>query len=196
MTVEDRVGVCLERSEWLIVAALGALKAGAAYVPIPIDAGPVRTAQILADSSCRVVLGGPDAGHGRIDVSRIAPETSNPPLQSGADNLAYVIYTSGSTGQPKGVLVEHASLVNLACWHASTFGLDRQSRATLYASIGFDASVWETWPYLLRGGCLFPLADELRLDLPGFAICRAAITHVFLPTPVVEPLLALDPLMA
>ncbi len=90
--VEDRVGVCLERSEWLIVAALGVLKAGAAYVPIPVDAGPMRTAQILADSDCRVVLGGPDAGHGWIDVSRIAPGDQQPaaPVRTGQPCLRHL----------------------------------------------------------------------------------------------------------
>ena len=66
-------------------------------------------------------------------------------------DLAYVIYTSGSTGRPKGVQITHDSLLNLVFWHQRTFDVKPTDRASQLASPGFDAAVWELWPYLTAG---------------------------------------------
>ena len=65
-----------------------------------------------------------------------------------------MVYTSGSTGQPKGVLVDHASLGNLVAWHVGAFDLDFADRCTQIASPGFDAVIWEIWPALAVGASL------------------------------------------
>ncbi|MCP5048201.1 MAG: AMP-binding protein [bacterium] len=80
------------------------------------------------------------------------------------NELAYIIYTSGSTGRPKGVLVEHRSLVNLCCWHNDSFSVTPVDNAFKYANFGFDASVWEIFPYLIVGACLYLLPDEIKLE--------------------------------
>ena len=82
------------------------------------------------------------------------------------ENLAYVIYTSGSTGKPKGVLVEQGGLVNMISWHQKAYGLTASSCSLLYARTGFDVVVFELFPYLTIGACLYPLAsDEMRMDV-------------------------------
>src|SRR3989442_5686689 len=71
-----------------------------------------------------------------------------------SEQFAYVIYTSGSTGQPKGVEITHASLLNLIAWHRTEFAVMPTDRASHLASVGFDAAVWEVWPYLTAGASL------------------------------------------
>src|SRR5207302_7063988 len=79
-------------------------------------------------------------------------------------HLAYVIYTSGSTGQPKGVQITHDSLLNLIDWHRDEFAVTSADRASHLASVGFDASVWEVWPYLTAGASLHLPDDDARLS--------------------------------
>ncbi|MCU0288247.1 MAG: condensation domain-containing protein, partial [Acidobacteria bacterium] len=101
---------------------------------------------------------------------------------------AYVIYTSGSTGKPKGVVVNHRSLVNLCWWHNQNFAITASDRATKYAGLGFDASVWEIFPYLIAGAGLYIIDDEIRLEvqkLKDFFDVHG-ITITFLPTQVCE----------
>jgi len=102
--------------------------------------------------------------------------------------LAYVIYTSGSTGVPKGVEIPHAGLANLIAWHNATFGVDRHARATQLAGLGFDAAVWEIWPYLAAGASIRLLGPEISLDPEALAdeLIGQGITHAFVPTPLVE----------
>ncbi|MDN5217536.1 AMP-binding protein, partial [Fulvivirgaceae bacterium BMA12] len=100
--------------------------------------------------------------------------------------MAYVIYTSGTSGRPKGVMIEHKSVVELCYWHRLAFSLSTDSRASVYASIGFDAFGWEVWPYLLSGGSLFPIPQAERLQIIELAdwFKRQQISHSFLPTPI------------
>ncbi|MEW5925955.1 MAG: amino acid adenylation domain-containing protein [Gemmatimonadota bacterium] len=111
------------------------------------------------------------------------------------DSLAYVIYTSGSTGMPKGVEVTHGALLNLVHWHRDAFGVTEDDRATQLAGLGFDASVWELWPYLASGAAVYLVADEETRTSPAalrdFLLGRG-ITAAFAPTPMAEALLALE----
>jgi acyl-coenzyme A synthetase/AMP-(fatty) acid ligase/acyl carrier protein len=108
--------------------------------------------------------------------------------------LAYVIYTSGSTGTPKGVEIAHASLSNLVSWHQNAFKVISSDRASCVARVGFDAAVWEVWPYLTAGASLHvPDEDQLK-DPEAFQAWLVAqgITISFVPTPMAERLLALN----
>jgi non-ribosomal peptide synthetase component F len=108
--------------------------------------------------------------------------------------LAYVIYTSGSTGQPKSVEVTHANLMNLVTWHQEAFHISKNDRATLLAGIGFDASVWETWPYLTAGASLHFPSEAVRLSpklLRGWIVAEK-ITKCFLPTALAERVMEFD----
>ncbi|WP_437581584.1 amino acid adenylation domain-containing protein [Sorangium sp. So ce887] len=203
---ETLVAICAERSLEMVVGILGTLKAGAAYLPVDAEIARERLAFILEDSGAPVLLTQahlserlpPFAGAViRLDADwpeMAALEGSPPPACAGPRNLAYAIYTSGSTGRPKGVLVEHRSLMNLVEWHVRRFAVSCADRATLVASPGFDASVWELWPYLCEGACLFIPGEPLRRspdELRAWLIARG-ITVSFLPTPMAEELLRLD----
>ncbi|MBJ3789754.1 amino acid adenylation domain-containing protein, partial [Bacillus sp. OA1] len=81
------------------------------------------------------------------------------------NDLAYVIYTSGSTGLPKGVLVEHHSLVNLCNWYVDFHKITERDRITNYLKVSFDASIGEIFPCLITGATLHVLGKDMRLDL-------------------------------
>ncbi|WP_345983919.1 amino acid adenylation domain-containing protein [Streptomyces sp. DSS69] len=153
-------GVCLERSRGLLVALLGVLKAGSAYLPLEPDLPAERRRYMLSDSGARVVLtdtgAGPDGVPEEVAVVPLArggmlPDGAPalPGGSSGPDDAAYVIYTSGSTGRPKGVLVEHRAIVNRLHWMQREFGLDATDRVLQKTPMGFDVSVWEFfWPVI------------------------------------------------
>ncbi|GAA0710921.1 hypothetical protein GCM10009430_00030 [Aquimarina litoralis] len=185
---EDLVGIKLERNDCFVISLLAALKSGAAYVPIDPSYPDQRIAYIEKDSNCKVTI------DSDLFVSfregQDFPVTL-PIIDLSPNDLAYVIYTSGSTGKPKGVMIEHRSLVNLCFWHIDYYGLDATSRGTLYAGVGFDASVWEVYPYLLSGGSLYPISrQEVRYDVSNLVsfIRDHKITHCYLPTKVCEGL--------
>lgn len=201
------VAICAERSPELVIAALAILKVGGAYLPLDPDWPQERLAFAVADAGVSVVLT-QERFKSRIeqvqsgihlvsldsDWSLIAEESF---VQAGdqgqSHDLAYVIYTSGSTGQPKGVEIEHRSLLNLIVWHQQTYEITAQDRATLIAAPGFDASVWELWPYLAAGASLHIPDEETRISptrLQSWLIAER-ISVCFLPTPLAESLLTL-----
>ncbi len=205
---EVRVGLCLERSPELVISALAVLKAGGAYVALDPFHPAERLAYELADCRATILLTrrGPVADlAARLGIQclfphEIAADCPAPAMAERAspsepaffsDGLAYVIYTSGSTGLPKGVEIRHRSLLNLVRWHVRTFGLTADDRGTLLAGVGFDASVWETWPYLAAGASLHLVPEAIRTSaeaLPGW-LAAQEITVSFLPTPLAEAVL-------
>ncbi|GCE15700.1 non-ribosomal peptide synthetase [Tengunoibacter tsumagoiensis] len=195
---EGKVGVFIERSLDLPVALLAILKAGGAYVALDPTLPEQRLAFLLADAQASLVLTQEHlqarltAYTGRIlcldttSTSRITQ--ANPTSSVSSQNLAYTIYTSGSTGVPKGVEVTHASLMNLITWHQRTYQIRQDDRATQIAGLGFDASVWEIWPYLTAGASLY-LVDDAMVTSPGELVewlCQQKITISFIPTPLLE----------
>jgi non-ribosomal peptide synthetase component F len=97
------------------------------------------------------------------DGSRIS-EVEETPQSASIDpqSLAYVIYTSGTSGQPKGVEITHANLMHLVRWHCEAFTVTERDRASHLAGLGFDAAVWEIWPYLTAGATLCLVEDSVR----------------------------------
>jgi amino acid adenylation domain-containing protein/non-ribosomal peptide synthase protein (TIGR01720 family) len=202
------VGICVERSVNLVVGALGVLKAGGAYVPMDPAYPPERLAFMLEDSGAPVLLTQKklaprlpantarvvclDSDWPAIANSLISNSQSPTPISPA--NLAYVIYTSGSTGQPKGVQIEHRSLLNLVFWHQRAFAVSPADRATQIAGPGFDASVWELWPYLTAGASIHIPDDDTRASPSQLRdwLVSQAITIAFLPTPLAESVLALE----
>jgi len=162
--VETRVAVCMERSLEMVVALLGVLKAGAAYVPLDPDYSSERLSYMLADSQAAVLLAHKSvqarlAGYkGRLlqwesEQDQIENESEqNPDVRMHLDNAAYVIYTSGSTGRPKGVVVTHGNVMRLMERTQHWFGFNEQDVVTLFHSYAFDFSVWELWSALHYGG--------------------------------------------
>ncbi len=196
------VGLCLHRTADLTVAMLATLKAGAAYVPLDTAAPPARLSALAADAGLAAVLCHSDLTGALAGVSApllavdamagelAAHAAGNPPLAAGPQDVAYVIYTSGSTGQPKGVLVEHRSVVNFADTTRDLFDLTPADAILGFASATFDVSVFETFASLLNGARLHLLGDSERLDLRRLSAVLAGegITVIDLP-PTVMPLL-------
>jgi amino acid adenylation domain-containing protein len=202
---EQLVALLLPRSADLVVAALAALKAGAGYAPIDSAAPVERVVATLEDADpCVIVTRRGLAGRlprGRwpivaLDTDAVAIERHEPgalPHHPEPGDLAYVIYTSGSTGRPKGVEVTHGNLLNLVRWHHEAFRVTAADRAPLMASPGFDASVWETWPYLTAGASLHLPDDVTRMDAEALRdwLIAQDITLAFVATPMAERMLAL-----
>jgi amino acid adenylation domain-containing protein len=151
----DRVGILLDRSEWMIVAIFGVLRSGAAYVPVDPEYPADRINYVLSDSECKVVIDGPALAQGRAYMPAAREYDSRDAVHPAGS--AYVIYTSGSTGQPKGVMIRHDNLFH------STWQRTRIYRPVtsflLMSSIAFDSSVAGIFGTLCTGGALcIPLA--------------------------------------
>jgi amino acid adenylation domain-containing protein len=160
VSAEIPVGICLEPSLEMLIAVLGVLKAGGAYLPLDPRNPQQRIDQVLSDAAASVLLTG---------LTRVTSErTDNLQTEVAPENLAYIIYTSGSTGQPKGVMVQHRSVVNLAAaLHEEVYTDPGPSlKVGLSAPLAFDASVKQL-VQLLRGHTLYLLPEELRLDATG-----------------------------
>ncbi|WP_181774388.1 non-ribosomal peptide synthase/polyketide synthase [Amycolatopsis pittospori] len=156
---EEIVAVAVPRSAELMVALLGVLKAGAAYLPIDLDYPADRLEYMLADSGARLVVSEPGSASripavaGLTHVS-VTGETAVDDVQgtaAGPDNTAYLIYTSGSTGRPKGVAVTHRATVNHLAWMQHEYRLTASDRVLQKTPSGFDASVWEFFWALCEG---------------------------------------------
>ncbi|NDU77703.1 amino acid adenylation domain-containing protein, partial [Actinomadura sp. DSM 109109] len=147
---EQFVALALPRSADLVVAILGVLKAGAAYVPIDPDYPQDRIAFMVEDARPVLTLR-PEDLEGLDDPDLPA---GNPDIVIDSDHPAYVIYTSGSTGRPKGVVVPHQNVVRLLRSTEERFGFGPDDVWTLFHSYAFDFSVWELWGALLHGGRL------------------------------------------
>ena len=194
------VGICVERSLDLVVGLLGILKAGGAYVPLDLDNPKARLAFMLEDARVPLLLTQAslmsrlpefDGAVIRLDTDWAELErerADDPAVAPTADDLAYVIYTSGSTGEPKGVAVPHRGLSNLVSWHCRVYEVGPMDRATHLAGLGFDASVWELWPYLAAGSSIHLVPDVERQSpraLWSWMVSQA-ITLSFMPTPLAE----------
>ncbi|QSW88372.1 amino acid adenylation domain-containing protein [Flavobacterium endoglycinae] len=174
----DYVGIQLNRSEWSIISILGVLKAGGVYVPVDAQLPEDRKAFIFEDADFKLLitetlflfdLNFYDGTVFSIDVefdSTEEIEYQQPQLSP--QDTAYVIYTSGSTGNPKGVIIEHAGIVNTILSQIDIFGLKDCSNSLQFASFSFDASISEIFIALLSGCTLYVMNDETRLDVKLF----------------------------
>ncbi|MER5498251.1 amino acid adenylation domain-containing protein [Streptomyces sp. NPDC002561] len=187
---EDFVAVSMPRTPDLVVAVLGVIKAGAAYLPVSPDHPADRIAFMLADAAPALVLTDladlptahlPD--HNPTDTERVRPLLPQ--------HAMYAIYTSGSTGRPKGVVVSHASAVDLALWAGRALGPDALARTLFSTSLNFDVSVFELFGTLLAGGRVDIVRDlTALLDRPDGSWTGTLISGV---PSAVAPILAQSP---
>jgi amino acid adenylation domain-containing protein len=195
------VGLCVERSIEMVIGLLGIMKAGGAYLPLDPSYPQERLAFMLADSQAPIVVTHSSvldvlpvswAHTVCLDLERSeieAQPVDAPESEVGADNLAYVIYTSGSTGQPKGTLLQHNGLCNLASAQASGFEVLPNSRVLQFASLNFDASIAEIAMAFCGGATLCLAKDILSADTDlARILVDLQISTVVLP-PTVLPLL-------
>jgi amino acid adenylation domain-containing protein len=156
---ERTVGVCMERSEWLVAALLGTLRAGAAYVPLDPEHPPERLAALAADAGVVAILTDA-ASAARAPATPGIPVLRADEIPGGApagvrvhpDGLLSVMFTSGSTGRPKGVMTAHAPIVNRLRWMADRYAIGAGDRVLHKAPFGFDVSIWELFLPLMTGG--------------------------------------------
>jgi amino acid adenylation domain-containing protein len=192
----DIVALRLAPSAERIMAMLGVLQAGAAYLPISPQYPEERVRFLLSDSNAGIMID--DSVDEILENRGQAPER---PRQSPAPDLlrhpAYVIYTSGSSGRPKGVLVEHHSVVNVVCWFIGEHRLDENARVLQLTDYTFDASVNQVFGSLCSGAQLCVPPRELIGSAEAFRRCldRQRITLVnFVPTVLRDLLIPGPPL--
>uniref|UniRef100_UPI0012FFEDA2 non-ribosomal peptide synthetase n=1 Tax=Oceaniglobus roseus TaxID=1737570 RepID=UPI0012FFEDA2 len=163
------VGLGTGRGIAHIVAGLAILKAGGAFVMLPMDAPPARLRHILSDTALRHVVGPPDGGW-PAEVTVIDPraeghpETPPPPVAASAASRAYVVFTSGTTGRPKGSVNTRAGLANLCHWYGAAFDLGPGSVVSAVANIAFDGILPEIWPTLTHGATLVLVPEDTLRD--------------------------------
>ena len=169
---ESLVAVALPRSLELVVALVGVLRAGGAYLPLDPEHPPERLAAIVRAAAPQALLATADMG-GVFEGAILPPtdwpsEAEAPPSVVRGGDAAYVIYTSGSTGEPKGVLIEHRAIVNRLLWMQHHYGVGAHTRILQKTPATFDVSVWEFFLALISGG-------ELVVAPPGAHRDPAAI---------------------
>jgi amino acid adenylation domain-containing protein len=194
---ETIVAVCLDRSFESIISALAVLKAGGAYLPIDPKLPIERFNYIMSDAQPKILItkshASGESGSTALKVADLRPDEPRPSTAT-TDALAYVIYTSGSTGKPKGVEITVSNLANLILWHQTEFGITTADRASHLAAVGFDAAVWEVWPYLTAGASLFIPDESTRLAPEALRdwLVKNEMTISFVPTTLAESLIDLE----
>lgn len=174
------VGVCLPRRADLVVALLGVLRAGAAYLPLDPAHPAERLKRLVDDASVQVVVADDD----RLRSTEVTIVPPSPPEIAGLpadvapsvtdpEAVAYVLYTSGSTGRPKGVAIPHRGLANVVLAMIEQYRFGPEDRVLQKTSVSFDASVWEFFVPLVSGGTLVLAAPGAERD-PAVLVAELA----------------------
>ncbi|RKS87532.1 non-ribosomal peptide synthase protein (TIGR01720 family)/amino acid adenylation domain-containing protein [Orbus hercynius] len=215
---DDLIALYLDKSHYMIISILAVLKAGAAYVPISPSTPAERIELILNDTQAKGIL---THAHYQTDLSALNTEKkptiiavdqpnvlemvaqcdhNNIDTTTQANNLAYIIYTSGTTGQPKGVMIEHHGISNLATVQQAILDLEpdetKQSQKNVlwYSNYIFDAHAFEIYNALLNGHNLHILSESKRLDFMALAqyIEDNRIDFAFIPPALLDQDMALQ----
>lgn len=168
---EQIVGILCERSFELVIGLFGIIRSGGAYLPLSPNDPKDRIELVMADSAIDVLLvqkkfrDKVDFGGLTIEIDAFVDVTFSPedlPLINTSRDLLYVIYTSGSTGVPKGVMIEHRSLVNRLLWMQREYPITCHDTILQKTTFNFDVSVWELFWWAITGAkvCLLPPNGE------------------------------------
>ncbi|OXB24011.1 hypothetical protein B0A80_08580 [Flavobacterium tructae] len=185
----DFIAMQLDRNDWLVIALLGILKAGAVYVPLHINLPQDRVDYILEDSNSSIII-----DEDFINRFKVHPKanTTISKVKISPSDLAYLIYTSGSTGKPKGVLVEHRNICALLVNTKNSFVISQKPVLPLLASNSFDIFLFELFHPLLAGGKVVMVSNDEIKDMEDLSkilrqtnsfhavptLMRAVIDHI------------------
>ncbi len=172
----DIIGVFLPKSDAGIIALLAILKLGAVYLPIDTNYPKERIDYLIKDSGLKLLITDSPEALLTDDSETIALQSINFDDYNGENintvispnDLAYIIYTSGSTGQPKGVLIEHTSSINMSIDQIKSFEIIKDDKVVWFASVAFDASISEIMMSLYSGGLLCIPTEEVIKDKDKF----------------------------
>ena len=198
-TKEKVVSILINRSEWMVVASLAALKAGCAYQPLDPSYPAERLNFMMKDANASLLIADPDLRpivneyEGPVLLTKELSTLSNSGLSTLSDSglitpsdLFILLYTSGSTGVPKGCQLEHRNLVAFCHWYHRYYELHAGDKVAAYASFGFDANMMDMYPALTCGAAVYIIGEDIRLNLPDLNHYFEAegITHSFMTTQV------------
>lgn len=202
----DRVGLMMEGSAEIVVAMLGTLKVGAAYVPIDLAYPKARIEAILADTLAKVTIATPAFAPRLVAVETTvlsldrdfavlrdeSEQALSVPL--GPEDVAYVMFTSGSTGRPKGAMIPHRAVARLVCENAFA-QIAATDKVGQGSNCAFDAATFEIWGALLNGATLVGLDNEVMLSSAALArvIAKRGISVLFVTTALFNELVAAQP---
>ena len=192
---EDVVSILIPRCEYMAIAPMGVIKAGAAYQPLDPTYPRDRLMYMMEDSSAKLLIAdrellplvdgykGPVLFTDQIwqledrDVVLKKPQRHE---------LFILLYTSGSTGVPKGCMLEYGNITAFCHWFKRYYGIDSDSRVAAYASFGFDACMMDIYGAITNGAQLHIIPEEIRLDFIGLQryFEENGITHSFMTTQV------------
>ena len=179
---EQVVSVLIPRCEYMAIASLGIVKAGAAYQPLDPTYPEERLNFMMKDADARLLIcdrslrAKVNEYEGDVvytDELVSLPETGTAQQQEllavspNPQDLFIILYTSGSTGTPKGCQIEQRNIVAFCHWYQREYQLTSESRASAYASYGFDANMMDTWPALTIGASVHIISEDLRMNLVG-----------------------------
>ncbi|KAL8654006.1 MAG: hypothetical protein Q9210_001767, partial [Variospora velana] len=198
---ESYVPICFEKTLWAIVAMLGVMQAGGAFVPLEPTHPESRLKYIINDVNAQLILSSVKhskkfAGYAGVAthvVDRSLEEENQPLLEQDMEkaspsNAAYLIFTSGTTGLPKGTIISHQAFATGATEHAPRILMRQDSRVLQFSNLCFDASVMEILTSLLTGACVCIPSDEERMNDISGAVRRMSVNWTLLTPSVAEVL--------
>ena len=191
----DVVSILVPRSEWMVLASIGALKAGCGYQPLDHTYPKERLNFMVKDSEAKLLITSTDlrellneyTGDALLlsDMEKL-PAAGKTVCDAKPEDLFTLLYTSGSTGVPKGVKLTHGNLVCFIDWYIRYYDLRPGQRVGAYASYGFDANMMDMYPALANGSAVCIVPEEIRLDMETLNayIVKNNVTHMFMTTQV------------
>ena len=192
---EPVVSILIGRSEWMVLASLGVLKAGCAYQPLDPSYPSERLNFMMQDADAKLLIAdetlldkvseyqGPVLLTKDLALCAAVPQQLAEPKP---EDLFILLYTSGSTGNPKGCQLEHRNLVAFCHWYRRYYDLHPGDKVAAYASYGFDACMMDMYPALTTGAAVVIVGDDIRLNLPDLNVYfnEEGVTHSFMTTQV------------